>query len=204
MSIRPISRAAFSLVELLIVIGIIAALLAFLLPVVSRVREAARSTVCLSNLRQWGQAHQMYLSVNRAKTLPEQDDNSNRWWEALASYNGNVQGTLLCPDASDPRDPVAPNGIHTIGHVGTAGTPWRILTYTVREPQWLLGGDWNGSYGFNCWVYKHAYPNMSDRYFHFPVADRANVPMLGDCCSPWAVPLPHESAPRDLWYPGDG
>jgi len=45
-------RQAFSLVELLVVIGVIAVLIAMLLPVLSKARESARTAACLSNLRQ--------------------------------------------------------------------------------------------------------------------------------------------------------
>ena len=57
-------RRAFTLLELLIVIGIIALLAALLLPVASRVREQARATQCLSNLRQLGQSALLYVSSN--------------------------------------------------------------------------------------------------------------------------------------------
>ena len=53
-------RPGFSLVELLVVIGIIALLISILMPVLGRAREMGRRTVCLSNLRSLGQA--MYLS----------------------------------------------------------------------------------------------------------------------------------------------
>lgn len=59
------SRAAFTLVELLVVIGVIAVLIAMLLPTLGRAREAANRTACLSNLRQVHQAFHLYSLANR-------------------------------------------------------------------------------------------------------------------------------------------
>jgi prepilin-type N-terminal cleavage/methylation domain-containing protein/prepilin-type processing-associated H-X9-DG protein len=61
-SYRP---RAFTLVELLVVIGIIAILLALLMPTFSRAREQAQSVACLSNLRQLGSAILMYTNDNK-------------------------------------------------------------------------------------------------------------------------------------------
>ncbi|HEV7301936.1 MAG TPA: prepilin-type N-terminal cleavage/methylation domain-containing protein [Tepidisphaeraceae bacterium] len=59
----------FTLVELLVVIGIIAVLISILLPSLNRARRAANNVACLSNMKQMGLAMAMYTNANKG-SLP--------------------------------------------------------------------------------------------------------------------------------------
>src|SRR5256885_14885005 len=58
------NRHAFTLVELLVVIGIIALLVGILIPTLGKAREAAQRAACLSNLRELSNALRIYATEN--------------------------------------------------------------------------------------------------------------------------------------------
>lgn len=84
---KSVSRKrAFTLVELLVVIGTIAVLIAILLPTLNRARQNANNVRCLSNLRQMGTAIEMYVNAHQG-TLP-----SGLWLSNKPAHAGKIAG----------------------------------------------------------------------------------------------------------------
>ena len=101
---------AFTLVELLVVIGIIAVLIAILLPALRKARDAANTTACASNLRQVAIAVLAYANDNKGRLPPSRINTGDQiypqgwFWSNELVRDGYVAAPAGVNSAGRPRD----------------------------------------------------------------------------------------------------
>lgn len=150
----------FSLVELLVVVSILAVLMGLLLPAMSTVRHAARTTVCSGNLRTLQMANAVYRNDN-GHWLPGYltGMSGSYFWIVSASFiatytddhvlngdNTRIQSGLFCP-GSQPKaswDAMSYSyGYNCVSALAPAGQPWLFYPGNAPVAAFADGLDWN-------------------------------------------------------------
>ena len=187
-------RKGFTLVELLVVIGIIALLISILMPALNNARTQARTVQCLSNLRQISTAFQMYVNNNKGRAVNYSTAPQGFWMEALRPFNGDISIIGVCPETPEPS--------YGWGNINRTWGP------ELNDPNSFLYKV-QGSYAYNGWVYGNDVQNPGwlggERYgmgpkaaYHvLPTKESSNVPIFAD--SGWVDVWPFDTdAPGDL------
>jgi len=119
---RRSGRCGFTLIELLVVIGIIAVLVAMLLPALNKAREQAITVQCLSNLRQLMLGTQMYAQANR-DFIP-----AAQWGDSYYYWDDSLFDSRCVPNVKAMQCPKAEINAAVWYNVATYGN----MAYTVN------------------------------------------------------------------------
>ncbi len=167
-------REGFTLIELLVVIAIIAILAAILFPVFARAREAARKTVCISNLKQDSLAILMY-NQDYDDTMPAAAVN---WWDATDFCNGanGLKTESNNPPTSykAPYDakctPATSRASDMFNGAGVIRPAWFTATYPYSKSNQMMYCPSNnepqapGNYDYKDWWTQIGAPSRDDSY----------------------------------------
>lgn len=118
-------QRGFTLIELLVVIAIIVVLAGILLPVISKVRERARQSKCLSHQKQLGTYIQMWVQ-DHSETFP-----GDTVWADITSVNNIPPELLICP-----TDTTIPNG-----YIYNSYIAGKTLAMAKESPYTLMLAD---------------------------------------------------------------
>ena len=159
-------RRAFTLVELLVVIGIIGLLVGILLPALNRARRSARNVQCQSNIRQLVMGELQYFADCKYKFSPYYNGGGTPAappfqieWMQQVSKPKQWDKVRLCPEASQ-ENMAFPTGNQPGGAFYQWGPRGQAMQYF--DDTWKVGQppkQLAGSYGFNGFCLR-AYSNQ--------------------------------------------
>ena len=162
---RRVVAAGFTLVELLVVVGIIAVLIGILLPSLNAARQQAQAAACASNLRSIGQALIMYASENKGN-FPPGASNATLYWQRYLRAPGTPPAGFTAPGTwydqarigkyMPPNKDVAPAAI-------TDTTSYRGGVMVCPKVQSILPLA-QRSYAMNLWAFCIATDYLSNVY----------------------------------------
>ena len=176
---RPI--AGFTLVELLVVIGIIALLISILLPSLNRAREQANRIKCASNLRQIAMAGIMYAGQNKGK-FPRTFFNGTPGTGMANTSKGGL-GNVPVDNPFSRTTPAGPVGANNCGASMYLLVRMGDLTpETFRCPSYTKFESWPGDAGSN-----------PTKYSNFP------MPLWKHCSYSYAAPFALNAAVNAGW-----
>jgi prepilin-type processing-associated H-X9-DG protein/prepilin-type N-terminal cleavage/methylation domain-containing protein len=118
----------FTLVELLVVIGIIAVLISILLPVLSKARAVSNKIKCMSNIRQFMMADQMYINEWKGFHIPSYVDYNNDGlgamdiWSANPAFRRSLSMRLIGPTEVQASPTTFYNGYVPYGFICPSAT----------------------------------------------------------------------------------
>ncbi len=185
---------AFTLVELLVVISIIALLLSILMPTLGKARQQAQMIVCQTNLKQWGSMFALYANDNNGKNhspwpiQAEVEANGGQWLGlghlkrlAVMLFKPYYQDSqlLLCPSTKLN---------------GTNGAAvWLGKTWGPNGLNWGMDANMVGSYGENIWTANPPFdvgvPYSSKEFWGTMfVKGASTVPLFIDSGNPYLYP----------------